>query len=71
MALLGFHGLQGGPVPIQRCIWVEVRIVAHDVLVIAVEPGMAVLVVQLNRGAGIGIAVSLHAANELVIRYEG
>ena len=56
------HHLKRGPIAVQGAVWIEIRVVAHDVLIRTVEPGVVILVAELERGAGRRIAEGLHAA---------
>ena len=45
------HNLQSGPVAAEFAVGIEGRVVAHDVLVRAIQPGVVELVAELERGA--------------------
>src|ERR1700730_1520470 len=68
---LRLHHLYLIPVPAEIAVGIEVRVVAHDVLIGAIEPGMVVLVAEFERSAGRRIAEGRHTADELVLAKGG
>jgi hypothetical protein len=59
------------PVAGESAVGIEVRVVAHDVLIGAIEPGMVVLVAEFERSASRSVTEGLHAADELVLAKSG
>ena len=59
------------PVAAEIAVGIEVRVVAHDVLIGAIEPGMVVLVAEFEHSARRRVAEGLHAADELVLAKGG
>ena len=61
------HHLQLSPIAAEIAVGIEVRVIAHDVLIRPIQPGVVVLVAELERRATRRIAEGLHAADDLTL----
>src|ERR1039458_7282298 len=61
------HHLQRSPVAGKVAVGIEARVIAHDVLICPIEPGVVELVAELERRTTRRIAEGLHAADDLIL----
>src|SRR5271169_4045405 len=61
------HHLQRRPVACETAVGIEGRIVAHDVFIRPIQPGVVELVAELERRSTRRIAEGLYAADDLAL----